>query len=934
MVASVAQLTSAATSVNYYARDGQVLEDDPEHRLASSWYGKGARALGLAGPVDAEPFQAILEGHVSGTGLRLGSIRKGQHRHRPGVDLVLSAPKSVALEALFEGDERVVDAHDHAAKAALGWIEEQLLETRGFDRATGRRPRVRSDHLVAATFRHVASRNHDPQIHTHCVIANMTRTHASTWRPVDPTSLRRNRKLIGAFYRNVLAARLHDLGLVMVATMIGRVPGFEIAGYDQAFLDEFSSRRREILEHLDRLGLPRTSRAANLAALVTRRRKTHRHIDELRRGWKERAARLGLKRTPAAFHRPWNPPWPDRSPLEIVWRALEHFEARVSVISAADLEAVALGHAPGRHASAPIRDAIARLVRDGHLLETVHPRLDRAFTTPRIVEAEKALKAWATSTRTEALATRGRFNAVTQSLDMASRRSLEALVFTRRQVVRLRHTSNDDRIALLRHLIDISSGRPCLALSTTPAFWRGTGIGVSTLGTFLTGATRSRSFAGGLLLVEEASAIPAVDLADLATRASHLGFARVVLSTGIHERHSQPLRRMVEVGLPVLHHGSDPGLVETVHLVHPTSILEGAGQPVIEVDHERLADEARNLWLSLSPATRATTVILAATPELEGDIQDSFSEGKDKGSAIVIDRLLDRDLDARQLSDPSSYEEGDVPDFRWKSYGCSPGFLTTVIGADGTTVEHRDASGRCRTFRPAKTIALNLRLHETRPFPLHTSDRISVPGIGMATVAAIEGRTVHLEAGEGDHHRLDCDDRNLRLLTPGWSHIGDETKCAIVVLDSGDPAGHASFARDATSAFDECVILTDNSEDLLPHHYEHALLRAWNDAPSDLELMPAVAMLASSGETARQAIREQGVSGRLVARIDDHCRAWPDVRSTPRAGPWMDHALSLLEEARERRLVDAARCLEKLCRQDKSRRMVMDESPAVRLSVR
>ena len=394
MVASIAQLTSAATSVSYYARDGQVSEDDPEHRLASSWYGKGARVLDLAGPVDAEPFQAVLEGHVPGTDLRLGSIRKGQHRHRPGVDLVFSAPKSVALEALFEGNERVVEAHDHAAKAALGWIEGRFLETRGFDRETGRRPRVRADHLVAATFRHVASRNHDPQIHTHCVIANMTRTLSSRWRPVDPTSLRRNRNLIGAFYRNVLAARLHDLGLVMVATMIGRVPGFEIAGYDQAFLDEFSSRRREILEHLDRLGLPRTSRAASLAALVTRRRKTDRNLGDLRREWRERAARLGLRRAPAADHRPFDPQWPDRPVLEIVWRALEFLEARVSVIPAADLEAVALGHAPGCHTPATIRDAMARLCQDGHLLETAHPRLDHAFTTPRIVEAERALAAW------------------------------------------------------------------------------------------------------------------------------------------------------------------------------------------------------------------------------------------------------------------------------------------------------------------------------------------------------------------------------------------------------------------------------------------------------------------------------------------------------------------------------------------------------------
>ena len=933
MVASIAQLTSAATSVSYYARDGQVREDDPGHRLASSWYGKGARALGLAGPVDAEPFQAVLEGHVPGTGLRLGSVRKGRHRHRPGIDLVFSAPKSVALEALFEDNERVVDAHDHAAKAALDWIENRFLETRGFDRETGRRPRVRADHLVAATFRHVASRNHDPQIHTHCVIANLTLAPGSRWRPVEATSLRRNRKLLGAFYRNVLAARLHELGLVMVATMIGRVPGFEIAGYDQAFLDEFSSRRREILEHLDRLGLPRTSRAAGLAALVTRRRKTDRHLDDLRREWRERAARLGLRRGRAAGRRPCDPPWPDRSVLEIAWRALESLEARVSVIPAADLEAIALGHAPGRHSPAAIRDAIGRLRQDGHLLETVHPRLDRAFTTPRIVEAERVLAAWVASTRSDALATRGRFNTITAALDMAGRRSLEALVFTRRQAVRLRHTSDDGRIALLRHLVDIVADRPVLGLAATPVLSRETGITGSTLEAFLTGAARPRSFAGGLLLVEEASAIPAVDMAGLATTASRLGFARVVLVTGRRERYSQPLRFMAEAGLRTVHHGPDPGLVETARLVHAAGILQEAARPVIEVDHERLADEAAHLWISLTPATRSGAVILAGTPELEGDIQESLGQWKDKGPGrIVVERLLDRGLDARQLADPGSYEEGDVLVFRRSSYGCSRGALTTVLGTHGTTVEHMDGSGRCRTFRPTKATVRNLRLHETRPFALHASDRIRVPGIGMATVTAIEGRTVQLEDGEGSRHRLDRDDRNLRLLAPGWSHIGHETRGAIVVLDSGDPAGQASFARGVAGAFDECVILTDNREDLLGCRHRQDLLRARGRAPSERELMPAAAMLGASGEGARRAIREHAADTRLVARIDAHCRTWTDVRSTPLAGPWMDDARSLLHEARERRLVDAAACLEDLCRRQEV--MSRRASPVVRLSLR
>ncbi len=928
MVASIAQLTSAATSVSYYARDGQVPEDDPEHRLASSWRGQGAKALGLTGLVDAEPFQAVLEGHVPGTGLRLGSMRKGQHRHRPGIDLVFSAPKSVALEALLEDNVRVVDAHDQAVKEVLDWIEGRFLETRVFDRTTGKRPRMRTDHLVAATFRHVASRNHDPQIHTHCVIANMTRTHSSRWRPVDPTSLRRNRNLIGAFYHNVLAARLHDLGLVMVATMIGRVPGFEIAGYDQTFLDEFSSRRREILEHLDRLGLPRTSRAAGLAAMITRRRKVNRNLDDLRREWKQRATRHGLRRAPAADHRLPDPPWPDRSVPEIVWRALESLEARASVIPAANLEAVALGHAPGRHTPAAIGDAIAGLCRDGHLQEIVHPRLDRAFTTPRIVEAERVLAAWVTSSHSDALATRHHFNTIVSSLDMASRQSLEALVFTHRPVVRLRHTSEGERIALLRHLIKVSPDRPSLALSATPVLSRETGIPGSRLQAFLTGAARPGSFAGGLLLVGEAASISAVDMAGLARKASDLGFARVVLVTGAHERLSQPLQFMAEAGLRIVHHGPEPGLVETARLIHASSMLKDDAQPVIEVDHAQLADEARQLWLSLAPATRAATVILAGTPDLEDDIQESLGEWKDTGQEIVIERLLDRSLDARQLSDPASYGEGDVLLFKRASYGCSPDALTTVVGSTRTKVEHVGRNGRSRTFKPTIATVRNLRLHETRSISIHVSDRIRVPEIGMATVTAIEGRTVELESGEGDRHRLDRDDTKLRLLAPGWSHVGHGARSAIVVLDSAD---QASFARDAMRTFDECVILTDNREDFVA-----SLLRAWSHAPSDRDLMPAVAMLAESGETARRAIREHAADTRLAARIDAHCRAWTDMRPTPRSGPWLDRAQSLLHEARERNLVAATGCLEDLCRRQEAvnRRMVMDDSPVVRQSLR
>ena len=677
MVASIAQLTSAATSVRYYAREGRVPDD--EHRLASRWHGKGAARLGLAGPVDAEPFQAVLEGHVPGTDQRLGSRHKGRHRHQPGVDLVFSAPKSVALEALIEGNERVVAAHDHAAREALTLVEERFLETRGYDRATRKRPRIRAGHLVAAMFRHEASRNLDPQIHTHCVIANMT-WQESAWRPVDATALRRNRNLIGALYRNILAARLHDLGLVMVATMIGRVPGFEIAGYDQAFLDEFSSRRREILEHLDRLGLPRTPRAVGIAQRVTRQRKQDRDITHLSGEWKERAARLSLQRKNVP--RPPNSPWPDLPPLEIVWRTLDDLEARNLVINRADLEATALAHAPGRHAPQAIHDAIARLARDGHLHDTRHPRIDHAFTTPRLDEARSVLAAWATAPQTGTL-----------TLTPHAPESLATVLLHDRQVVRLHHAAGDSP---LRSLLE-SVQHPLVLENSS----------------------------NSLIVVPHASTIPPLAMAALAREATQQGAAQVVLMTSTGERLSPTLSFMAQAGLETVRTQPDPGLVATARLLHPNN-----EDPVIEVDHARLADEARDLLGALSPGA---TAILAATPDLEQEIQHALNEWRDP--ALIIER-------------------------------------------------------------------------STGPFTLYNADRIHIPDLGMAT---IEGGAITLDSGD----RLDPDDSRLTSLVPAWAHVTKATRSAIIVLDSGDPDGQASFTRRIQSTFDECVILTDNLDDLL-----------------------------------------------------------------------------------------------------------------------
>ena len=300
---SIGALSSAAQGASYYERDGYYAKDDPEHRDASAWAGRGAEELGLTGPVDPETFRAILEGKVpDGSDTRLGRKGKdGEILHRPGRDLTFSAPKSVSIAALVGGDGRIVEAHDKAVAATLAWVERNAAETRMKDPNTGRMARVGGQKIVAATFRHDTSRNLDPQLHTHAVLANMVRgedggtPRSGKWRTMANEGLYARQKLIGMLYRNELAASLSRLGYGIEKTHAdGR---FEIAGVPRAAIEAFSTRRAEIEAAMAERDLGSSAanpRLAERAALMTRAGKRDIDRDELRGVWQKQAAGLGL----------------------------------------------------------------------------------------------------------------------------------------------------------------------------------------------------------------------------------------------------------------------------------------------------------------------------------------------------------------------------------------------------------------------------------------------------------------------------------------------------------------------------------------------------------------------------------------------------------------------------------------------------------------
>ena len=440
MVASIGAIASAAQGVSYYEKDGYYASDDPEHREASAWAGKGADALGLTGPVDPDVFRAVLEGKVpDGSGRELGRRdRDGKLLHRPGRDVTLSAPKSVSLAALVGGDARVVDVHDRAVQATLAWIEGKAAETRMKDPATGRMVREGGQKMVAATFRHDTSRNLDPQLHTHAVIANMVQGEDGKWRSMANEKLYESKMLIGAIYRSELARGLGRLGYGIEKTHAdGR---FEIAGVSREVVEAFSTRRAEIEAGMAERGMGSPSdnpRLAERAALVSRVAKRDIDRDELTAVWQRQAADLGFDAralTAAAAAKgaeregagrdaapvprganeagaarrdmdreagrgsvPETPPSglgpeagiPGSSAQRAVDWAVAHLSEREAVFSRTDLLAATLAWNPGEVTVGEAEAAAARLEKDGSLHAARLPGMDGLLTTDRAVGDEK-----------------------------------------------------------------------------------------------------------------------------------------------------------------------------------------------------------------------------------------------------------------------------------------------------------------------------------------------------------------------------------------------------------------------------------------------------------------------------------------------------------------------------------------------------------------
>ncbi len=277
---SIANITSSSAALSYYEEDDYYAKGSVEHQDMSGWYGKGAQLLGLEGVADRDDFKNILEGKLR-DGTQLGvKTSDGSIKHAVGIDMTFSAPKSVSIMVEIARDEKIYAIHKQSVQAALKYTEENFLTTRVKIKDTVIKQSAKT--MVAATMTHNTSRNLDPQLHTHCVVANIVQRDDGKWRSAWLGDIFDNKKLLGVIYRAELAR-----GLIKIGYQINRTHDdgrFEIAGVSKDLIDIFSTRSKEIREALENYDYKNAKTAAN-ATLKTRELKQHYDREELNGIW-------------------------------------------------------------------------------------------------------------------------------------------------------------------------------------------------------------------------------------------------------------------------------------------------------------------------------------------------------------------------------------------------------------------------------------------------------------------------------------------------------------------------------------------------------------------------------------------------------------------------------------------------------------------------
>lgn len=798
---SISNVGGSSEAAGYYEK-----ADDyyTQGQSPSVWQGQAAKALGLEDEVKIEDFKDLLDGALP-NGDRIKVVSTGR---RGGTDLTFSAPKSVSMQALIGGDYRLIEAHDRAVTKALKYAETLISYRLMKD---GEVRKITSGNLAAATFRHELSRACDPQLHTHCVVLNLTQRQDGKWRAIDNEQLYRQSMLMGALYRSELAREVQRLGYkVRVPHPDGR---FELAHISDYQLETFSQRSQAIEKALETIGKSRQDASIyekQIIAIATRQKKTEMDRKTLAEYWKEKSWQAEIKYNLSLNENINNPSNFNEIFLTINF-ALDHGLERQSVVTEASILREALQQGVGKIVRADIEKEVARRVKEGLLIQSG----DR-FTTPKAMELEKRTLSVERKGRGKSPALLSPDEAVQglagKGLNEGQFQAATLLLTTPNQVVGVQGFAGTGKTFMLSSARELGEAKGYKFIGLAPSTGAArelakSGIQSGTIAMFEAAKDKGLN-AQTVLIVDEAGMVSSKQM-EMILRLARRAQAKVLLVGDTQQLKAveagNPFAQlqahgMATAGMGKIQRQRNPELKKAVELAARGSVRESVANirnSVVELKdsgarHEQIAKD----YSVLPEEDRKGTLIVSGTNRARRAINQKVRETlglSGKGHKVTI--LEKKDLTRPQRKDLRNYRPGDVIESEkaYRSLGLKKGEIAQIKAIKHSYLVLEKADGSTSNWNPKNNSKVSV--YQTRISEFATGDIVRItkndPTLGLANgdrgkIIEMDSRKV-LRFQREDGKTFHLDPKHPLHMDHGYCstvHAAQGKTCERVLVDS------------------------------------------------------------------------------------------------------------------------------------------------------
>jgi conjugative relaxase-like TrwC/TraI family protein len=805
------------------------------------WIGIGAERLGLKDNVTRDQFHAFCENQNPNDGKRLTQRSQKEGQRRVFYDFTCSAPKSVSVLAVTLDDQRLIEAHEAAAKLAFRELE-TFAATRV--RKQGSRTDRTTGNLVAAAFVHDGSRALDPQLHTHFTVFNATfDKEERCWKALEARGMYDAIRYGTAVYRNELAKRVQQIGYRITPAK----HGFEIEGVGGETLKRFSKRAQQrdavVKEMEEKLGRKLSNNEISHAVHQSRAKKIRgistAEVRERQLSQLSADERQSLEILRASAHSTRLP----RIALvenQALNHAVGHVFERKSVVPEHELLNVALSHRLGTVDLNHLKAAVK------HLPDLV--RTERGLSTKQILATELSL-IQTVNAGCDSVAPLHPGYRPADWLGEDQRRAIYHVLRTSDRITGLRGLAGSGKTTALRELVAAckeANIEPLFCAPTAAAtdVLRKEGFEAKTLQSLL--LAKQPLSKDKLVVLDEAGAVGMDDM----KRLFDLGKDSRIILSGDTGQHASVARGDA---LRILEQHSDfkSGQLTAIRRQHKAEYrkaVELAAQKrtveafaqlermaaITELAGDELHGSAAKSYLKALDENKSALLVAPTWAEIEAVTEKVRAELKSSGRLALEEKefsVFDSlSWTEAQKRDARQYCPGMAIHFHRRGHGFEKGETVAVVAVENDLLKVQHPDGSENIFPLGAGIACDVG--EKRKLKVAAGDRLLLQSNWQKKF--INGELVEVKAIQGDSVLL-ADGRvipsDYRTFTHGYavtSHAaqGKTADEVLVVASSRSlPAiNQEQFYVSISRGRERCQVFTDDTE-LLRSHVTHSSAR-------------------------------------------------------------------------------------------------------------